>query len=360
MRQRDQNFQNISWFWDLYNRGLLNLDPPYQRRSVWTPRYREEFVDTVLLDYPAPAIFLYEEILPEGAEENFELGTGSEATAKYAVVDGKQRLMAVFDFMAGEFAVGETSALQSFRGMYYKSLSTDVRKDFLRYKFSVEYLPSENETEINNIFDRLNRNVKKLTSQELRHARFDGAFISATEELTEWMLEQLPKQFPRIYDSSRRQMKDVEIVATLLLYLELGPKGLSTSELDKAFAEREEAWEKSDCAEEFRAVIKSLSAAVSLPVGDSIVSSRLRNQADFYSLFAAMADLRRENALPAENEIAVRLEAFARQTDSAEAHTVMPRIAEYLEAARSASNDAGPRRTRISVVKEVLLGTLGK
>jgi hypothetical protein len=29
------NFQTVSWFWDLYTRYLLELDPPYQRRSVW-------------------------------------------------------------------------------------------------------------------------------------------------------------------------------------------------------------------------------------------------------------------------------------------------------------------------------------
>jgi hypothetical protein len=28
--------QDISWFLDLDNNKQLNLDPPYQRRSVWT------------------------------------------------------------------------------------------------------------------------------------------------------------------------------------------------------------------------------------------------------------------------------------------------------------------------------------
>jgi len=37
-------------------------------------------------------------------------------------------------------------------------------------------------------FDRINRNVKKLTPQELRHARFNGLFINTAEDLTEWMI----------------------------------------------------------------------------------------------------------------------------------------------------------------------------
>ncbi len=63
---RRQNFQTISWFSDLFKRKLLNLEPPYQRRSVWNQSYKNDFIDTILLQYPAPAIFLYEEVSVEG------------------------------------------------------------------------------------------------------------------------------------------------------------------------------------------------------------------------------------------------------------------------------------------------------
>lgn len=75
--QRKATFQSLSWLWDLYNRNLLEMDPPYQRRSIWNQPYKDFFVDTVLNEYPCPAIFLYEDIAPEGV-------------AKYSVVDGKQ------------------------------------------------------------------------------------------------------------------------------------------------------------------------------------------------------------------------------------------------------------------------------
>lgn len=84
---RKQNFQAIAWFWDLYNRKLLDLDPPYQRRSVWNQSYRDYYIDTILLGYPSPALFLFERISPEGQ-------------ATYFVVDGKQRLSTLFSFMA--------------------------------------------------------------------------------------------------------------------------------------------------------------------------------------------------------------------------------------------------------------------
>jgi hypothetical protein len=59
---RRADFRPFSWLNDLYNRDQLDLDPPYQRRSVWSERYRSEFVTTVLLNYPCPAIFLFEQI----------------------------------------------------------------------------------------------------------------------------------------------------------------------------------------------------------------------------------------------------------------------------------------------------------
>jgi hypothetical protein len=34
-KARRQNFQTISWFNDVFKRQLLELNPPYQRRSVW-------------------------------------------------------------------------------------------------------------------------------------------------------------------------------------------------------------------------------------------------------------------------------------------------------------------------------------
>lgn len=340
MPERQQNFQNVAWFRDLATRSLLNMNPPYQRRSVWNQQYREEFVDTILLDYPAPAIFLYERIDDSGA-------------ANYAVVDGKQRLTTILDFIENRFPVGDESPLLALRSLYYEGLPREIKVAFLRYRFSVEYLPSENETEINSIFDRLNRNVKKLTPQELRHAKYDGLFITAAETLSEWFLDTLPDQFPRITDSSRKQMKDVEIVATLLLLLEQGPKSYSTAGLDEAFAERDNSWRESARVQlEFRDVVKYLSEVMAFD--DQLPLTRLKNQADFYSLFGAVAELMRLGQLPTPQVAAVRLATFVIAVDNL--LDFNSPFFSYYEAARSASNDAGPRKTRIDIIRGALTG----
>ena len=196
---RRQNFQTIAWFKDLYKRGLLNLNPPYQRRSVWSQSFKDYFIDTLLLQYPAPTIFLYEEISNDGV-------------TKYNVVDGKQRLTTIFEFFENKFPVSETAIITENRGSFFNDLSSDVKTNFWSYSFSVEYLPTKDETIINNVFDRINKNVAKLTSQELRHAKYSGIFISSCEELTEFMLNKFPDYFPQIAKRSLSQMKDVEFV----------------------------------------------------------------------------------------------------------------------------------------------------
>src|SRR3954470_2975178 len=107
--ERRQTTQSIAWFWDLYKRDLLELDPPYQRRSVWSQSYKDYFIDTILLEYPAPAVFLFEDIDEDGI-------------AQYSVVDGKQRLSTVFAFLGNEFPVGDAASITSLRGRSFADL----------------------------------------------------------------------------------------------------------------------------------------------------------------------------------------------------------------------------------------------
>ena len=335
------NFQTIAWFRDLYKRERLDLEPPFQRRSVWNQSFKDYFIDTVLLGYPTAAIFLYEEFSLAGE-------------VVYRVVDGKQRLTTIFEFLEGAFPVGERAQLSSVRGKYWDQLDAEVKKRFWAYEFLVEYLPDTEETLINDIFDRINRNVAKLSPQELRHAKYDGVFITSAEELSKWMTEKLPLGFPNLQERSKRQMKDVEVVAQLLLYLEAGAKSYSQADLDKAFSERDESWDaKTDVEGRFRDTVSRIANVVSC--GDfELHRTRLKNQADFYSFFAAMSALP-ENEIP-DQDVATRLATFISTVEDAEARDQNHVAAAYFDAARSASNDAGPRNTRIKIIAAIIRG----
>lgn len=336
---RRQSFQTVAWFRDAHVRGLLNLDPPYQRRSVWNEEYRQFFVETLLLRYPAPAIFVHEQITLDGA-------------ATYAIVDGKQRLTTIFDFASGNFPISKNSKLDSYRGMFFTDLPDEVRQNFWKYQFSVEYLPTTNGAILTEIFDRINRNVARLTPQELRHARFNGLFASEAENMAEHLAEELPEGFPNIASASRRQMRDVEFAAQLLLYAEMGePQSFSQEQLDVAYSDRDSEWNsQARTVKTFKAVVSELSKI--LP---EVSVRRARNQADFYSIFGSVMELKQLKDAPSPSVIAARLNEFLEIVGDESARSTNADADAYYEAARSASNDLRQRAGRAQVLKRQLL-----
>jgi len=339
------NRQTISWFVDLHRRELLELDPPYQRRSVWTQRYREDFIETVLLGYPAPSLFLYEEIKDDGS-------------TNYAVVDGKQRLTTLFAFVDGEFSTrDESTALPPpERGCYFSDLDSSVKQRFWSYEFTVEYLPSTDESLLTEVFDRINRNVAKLTRQELRHARYgEGVFARAVEALESEMRGLInTSNFPRIVESSRRQMKDVELVATLVLLIENGPESTSQDDLDAVFAKRDDEWERqTEVAERLRTAFRFIGRLVESQ--QEVATSRLRNQGDFYALVGAVDRVAQRGDLPDPASAAEALRTFADEAAEG-ASSTDERARRYYEAARAAANDTRQREVRIELLEEFLVG----
>lgn len=340
--ERRQTTQSVAWFWDLYKRELLDLDPPYQRRSVWSQTYKDYFIDTILLDYPAPAVFLYEDIDEDGV-------------AQYSVVDGKQRLSTIFEFLNNEFPVSDAASVTRLRGLPFVDLPPETKRRFYGYQFAIEFLPTTDEGTLSNIFDRINRNVARLTPQELRHARFSGAFATRTEELTEYLEDALPRDFPRIASASRRQMKDAEFVAQLLLLTERGIETYSQNDLDAAYSYRDEEWEDATRVEtEYRGVLQTLGRWSERLLGGE--GRRLRNQADFYSLYGSVLDLLRRDALGSDDDSLTRLEAFMIVVNDEDARQDDADAKRYFEAARSASNDVAQRRDRIRILTDVLTG----
>jgi len=342
--KRKQNFQTISWFWDLYTRDKLDLEPPYQRRSVWNREFKDYFVDTLLLNYPVPSIFLYEDITPNGI-------------ATYHVVDGKQRLTTIFEFVNNQFPISEKAQIADYKGKYFKDLDNEVKTDWWRFLFSVEYLPTVEESVVNTIFDRINRNTAYLTPQELRHAKLRGEFITSAERLADWFIKLLPPKFPNIRQKSLDRMKEVEFVAQFLLFLEEGPRGYVGGELDKAFSERDQEWVQQDEIEEkFRNVTSTIGKLIQISSDKPLIRSRFKNKVDFYSLFGAIAKLLESKELPPLNLCETRIIDFAEQVSKEEFRKNSKAISTYYEDTRSASSQGAPRKRRIETLMKVLKG----
>jgi hypothetical protein len=164
---------------DLIDRGeVLNLRPEYQRRLRWTSVQKSKLVESLLLNIPVPPVFLYE----------------SDA-ARYEVMDGQQRLNAVREFIAGDFALSGLTVLNPLNGLRYSRCPPRIKRALDRASISAIVLLLESEpekvesrltiTDIRRfIFDRLNTGGTKLNPQEIRNALNPGLFNKVIVELT--------------------------------------------------------------------------------------------------------------------------------------------------------------------------------
>ncbi|HDS1736247.1 DUF262 domain-containing protein [Pseudomonas sp. BP8] len=148
----------------------LDLQPNFQRGEVWPKSKKQRLIDSVLREWHVPPIHVIEN--PE--------------TRKQEVLDGQQRLVAIRDFVRGEFAVdGSTDPLdpkiQDLDGLKYRMLPDEVKRQFdqftLRLYRIVDFKPSEPAE----LFYRLNQ-PSNLTGAEQRNA-FYGPVRDQIREL---------------------------------------------------------------------------------------------------------------------------------------------------------------------------------
>lgn len=222
MSERRTTTQDITWFLDLFDSEKLDLDPPYQRRSVWTRKDKQYFLDTIFKKYPCPAIFLHKTQDDRGR-------------ATYHVVDGKQRLQTIIDFFQNKIPLGQDIGDERLNGKRWKQIEDpELKRGFWDYVIPVDLLTTIDKTVVDEIFDRLNRNSRKLERQELRHAKYDGWFIGLVERTAEipWL-----KEMGIVTTGRAKRMKDVQFVSELALSLIKNDVcGFDQDDLDEVYA----------------------------------------------------------------------------------------------------------------------------
>lgn len=340
--QRRLTTQDVTWLLDLNGLGRLDLTPSYQRRSVWTRRDRLYFLDTIFNNYPSPAIFLHKDI-------------DDSANATYHVVDGKQRLETILSFVSNKLPIPPNFGDERLAGKKWRDISDDpeLRRRLLDYQVTVEMLDSVEPTVVNEVFGRLNRNSRKLTAQEIRHARFDGWFINRAEQEAEGAVW---KDWKIATAGRYKRMQDTQFLSELMLaVVERGPVGFDQDLLDDQYAmyEYPEDLDPPFSTEEFNERFERVkSFLVELEHEASGVTSYATNLAHFYSLWTYLASL--EN-LPDVGEFAGRYERFMRAVAAVDespdtalhpSAQVADAARRYAENARGATTDAGPRSAR--------------
>ena len=168
---------------NLFEDDLLNLEPGFQRQSVWSERDRMKLIDSILRNYPLPAIFLYRR------EENGQI--------IYDVIDGKQRIESVLMFMGqmrGRYWLktqlpGQDEAQSGLIGSGYASASASIL--ITGYRIPVIEVDGDM-GDIIDLFVRINSTGKALTPQEKRRAKYyNSPFLKEAD----WLARRYERYF---------------------------------------------------------------------------------------------------------------------------------------------------------------------
>lgn len=155
-----------------YRDNKLMVNRKYQRKLVWTLEEKEKLINTILQGYPIPLFLFAERKNPHG-------------NIYYEIIDGLQRLNAIFEFIENNFSyknkyfdieqLARTKQLAK-EGMIQpindseKKLSGDQCADFLDYQLAVTIFPAISDNVTSEVFNRINSGGKQLSNQERRQA----------------------------------------------------------------------------------------------------------------------------------------------------------------------------------------------
>ena len=118
-------------------RQSIELEPFFQRGTVWNKMKQQYFIDSLLRGWGTPKLFLW------------EIGKDS-----FACLDGKQRLTSLFNFMADQLPLSPTYS-KEYGGKKYSALPVQIQDQLDDYEFSVEILLGAEKDEVVELYKRL-------------------------------------------------------------------------------------------------------------------------------------------------------------------------------------------------------------
>ena len=171
--------------------------PEFQRQFIWTKRQSDRFIESLLLGLPVPGIFL----------------ARSPSSTKLLVIDGQQRLRTLHGFYKGILRGREYTlehVADRFKGKTYETLEEDDKRrlndSILHATVVRQDQPSDDQSSIYSIFERLNTGGTDLSPQEIRAALYQGAFNDLLFELNE------TPAWRDVFGRVSSRMKDQELI----------------------------------------------------------------------------------------------------------------------------------------------------
>lgn len=173
----------------------------FQRGFVWSKAQMDKFIESLLLGYPIPGIFLVKQ----------------SGDKRLLVLDGQQRLETLRRFYTGlhdghEFVLNNVGA--NFKGLTYRSLDENQQRQLDDSFMQATIVEADGSDEVDEaiyqIFERLNSGGTQLTPHEIRVALYSGELVMSIEKLNDDI------HWRNLYGKKSKRIRDHELVTRIL------------------------------------------------------------------------------------------------------------------------------------------------
>lgn len=157
-------------------KGVIKLNPEYQRKHRWNNESSSRLIESLILNIPIPFVYISQDI-----DVDEEIDT---ELSRFSVIDGQQRLTAIYNFFHNEYPLQGLEVLEKLNGVYYKNLPSFLIRRLEERSIRCLRIDSTVDQQVKyDIFERLNSGSVKLESQELRNATCRGPFKDLVKKL---------------------------------------------------------------------------------------------------------------------------------------------------------------------------------
>lgn len=191
----DYNLESIT---QLITKKTIDLAAKYQRRFRWDDLRKSKLIESFLMNVPIPPIFLNED----------DLG-------KYSVIDGKQRLSAISEYLSGTLLLTGLKVFTDVNGKSFFDLPIPFQNALkIRANVRAIIILRQSDKDIKyEVFQRLNTGGVILNAQEIRNSAFPGKLNDKILDLSEnpsfhKLLGIKSRSKSKIY----QEMRDAELV----------------------------------------------------------------------------------------------------------------------------------------------------
>jgi hypothetical protein len=173
---------SVQTVYNWYRDGRLLVNRRYQRKLVWTLEEKQKLIESLLKKYPIPALLL--------AERDGNPGT-------FEIIDGLQRLHSIVSFIENAFPLADsryfdvdqfpTAKAGADEGSFDKKstalIGSKEVSTVLDYSLALSVMRNASDSEVNDVFDRINTYGHRLSDQKRRQAGVQNEFSTTVRNL---------------------------------------------------------------------------------------------------------------------------------------------------------------------------------